>query len=114
MIKEHYKASVSLDNGLDTSSTAGSDSKKSRKTRKKNRWQPYAVPSRRTFSGLGTSGGWQPYTSKEWPNDSSGRLERLADKGMISIAASNSGYSRCVAVESTCLEKFEDTIGIGF
>ena len=31
---------------------------------------------------------------------------------MIPITVSNSGYSRCVAVESTCLEKFEDTIGI--
>ena len=31
---------------------------------------------------------------------------------VIPIAVSNSDYSRCVAVESTCLEKFEDTIGI--
>ena len=31
---------------------------------------------------------------------------------VIPIAVSNSGYSRCVAVESACLEKFEDTIGI--
>ena len=75
MIERHYKASVSLDNMLDTSSMAGSDSEKSRKTRKKNRWQPYTVPSGRTFSELGISSGWQPSTSKEWPSDSSGRLE---------------------------------------
>ena len=31
---------------------------------------------------------------------------------IIPIAVSNSGYSRCVAVESTCLGEFEDTIGI--
>ena len=31
---------------------------------------------------------------------------------VIPIAFSNSGYSLCVALESTCLEKFEDAIGI--
>ena len=31
---------------------------------------------------------------------------------VIPIAVSNSGNSCCVAVESTCLEKFKDTIGI--
>ena len=44
----------------------------------------------------------------------------LADKGhdldafinVIPIAVFKSGYSRCAAVESTSLEKFEDTIGI--
>ena len=85
MIERHYKASVSLDNMLDTSSMAGSDSEKSRKTRKKNRWQPYTVPSGRTFSELGISSGWQPSTSKEWPSDSSGRLEKLADKGITDL-----------------------------
>ena len=34
------------------------------------------------------------------------------DMHLIPIAVSNSGYSRCAALESTCLEKFEDTIGI--
>ena len=86
MIEEHYKARFSLKNMLDTSSTAGSDSKKSRKTRKKNRWQPYTVPSRRTFSELDTNDGWQPFTSKkEWPSDPSGRLEKLADKGTTDL-----------------------------
>ena len=33
-------------------------------------------------------------------------------EGIISIAVSNTENSCCVAVESTCLEKFEDTIGI--
>ena len=85
MIERHYKTSVSLDNMPDTNSTAGSDLKKSRKTRKKNRWQPYIVPPKRTFSELGINGGWQPYTSKEWPSDSSGRLEKLADKGITNL-----------------------------
>ena len=86
MIEGHYKASVPLNNMLDTSSTAGSDSKKSRKTRKKNRWQPYTVPSKRTFTGLATSGGLQPScTSEEWPSDSPRRLETLADKGITNL-----------------------------
>ena len=70
---------------LDTSSMAGSDSEKSRKTRKKNRWQPYTVPSRRIFSGLGISSRWQPSTSKEWSRDSPRRLERLADRGITNL-----------------------------
>ena len=112
MIEGCYKASVSLDNMLDTSSTAGSDSKKIRKTRKKNRWQPYTVPSRRTFSELGISSGWQPYTSKECPSDSSGRLERLVDKGIMPIVSSN--FSR--HVDSTAAQheysELETAIGI--
>ena len=86
MIEGHYRASVSLNNMLDTSSTTGSDSRKSRRTRKKNRWQPYTVPSKRTFSRLATSGELQPScTSEKWPSDSSGRLERLADKGITNL-----------------------------
>ena len=85
MIEGHYRASVSLDNMLDTSSMAGSDSEKSRKTRKKNRWQPYTVPSRRTFSQLSISSGWQSSTSKERPSDSTRRPEKLADKGITDL-----------------------------
>ena len=86
MIDSHYEASVPLNNMLDTSSTAGSDSRKSRRTRKKNRWQPYTVPSRRTFSGLSTSGGLQPScASEEWPSDSPERLETLTDKGITNL-----------------------------
>ena len=36
------------------------------------------------------------------------------DHGFVPIAVSNSGNSCCVAVESTFLEKFEETIGIRF
>ena len=86
MIESHYEASISQNNMLDTSSTTGSDSRKSRRTRKKNRWQPYTVPSRRTFSGLATSGELQPScTSDEWPCDSPRRLEPLADKGITNL-----------------------------
>ena len=110
MIKGHYKTTVSLDNMLDNSSTVRSDSKKSRKTRKKNRWQPYTVPSRRTFSKHDIK--WQPYTSKKWPSDSFGRLERLAEKGVIPIVSSN--FSR--HVDSTAAQReypeLETAIGI--
>ena len=87
MIESHYEASILRNNMLDTSSTAGSDSRQSRKTRKKNRWQPYAVPPRRTFSGLATSGELQPScTSEEWPSDSPRRLETLADKDITNLS----------------------------
>ena len=110
VIKGHYKATISLDNMLDNSSTARSDSKKSRKTRKKNRWQPYTVPSRRTFSGHDIK--WQPYTSKKWPSNSFGRLERLPEKGIMPIVSSN--FSR--HVDSTAAQyeypELETVIGI--
>ena len=80
MIERHYKGSVSLDSMLDTSSTAGSDSEKSGTTRKKNRWQPCTVPSR-----LGLNCRLRTHTSKKWSRDSSGRLERLADKGITNL-----------------------------
>ena len=80
MIERHYRGSVSLDSMLDTSSTAGSDSEKSRTARKKNRWQPCTVPSR-----LGLNGRLRPYTSKKWSRDSSGRLTRLADKDITNL-----------------------------
>ena len=38
--------------------------------------------------------------------------ETFVNRDLIPIAVINSEYSRCVAVASTCLEKFEDTIGI--
>ena len=80
MIERHYKGSVSLDSMLDTNSTAGSNSEKSRTTRKKNRWQPCTVSSR-----LGINGRRRAHTSKKWSRDSSGRLERLADKGITNL-----------------------------
>ena len=86
MIESHYEASIWQNNMLDTSSTAGSGSRKSRRTRKKNRWQPYTVPSRRTFSGLATSGELQPScTSEECPSESPRRLETLADKDITNL-----------------------------
>ena len=80
MIERCYKGSVSLDSMLDTNSTAGSDSEKSRTTRKKNRWQPCTVSSR-----LGINGRRRAHTSKKWSRDSSGHLERLADKGITNL-----------------------------
>ena len=110
VIRGHYKTTFSLDNMLDNSSTVRSDSKKSRKTRKKNRWQPYTVPSRRTFSGHDAK--WQPYTSKKWPSYSSERLERLAENGIMPIVSSN--FPRYV--DSTAAQReypeLETAIGI--
>ena len=80
MIERNYKGSVSLDNMLDTSSTAGSDSRKSRTTRVKSRSQPCTIPSR-----LGINGRQWPYTSQKRSRDSSGRLERLVDEGITNL-----------------------------
>ena len=59
--------------------TAESVLGKSKKSRKKNRWQPYHVVAARTFCKFITEENWQPYTSKKRLRSSSGCHERMPD-----------------------------------
>ena len=112
MIGQYSGAGLSVHDLPTTNLNANSVPVKRRKPCKKNRWRPYAVVPMRVFCKPDMKSTFQPCTSKKQLKHSSEILERIPDKEIIPIAVSNSGYSSCAAVESTCLEKFEDTIDI--
>ena len=58
---------------------------KSKKSRKKNRWQPYHVVPARTFCKFIKEENWQSYTSRKRRRSSSGCHEMMPDSGIMHL-----------------------------